>query len=170
MLFDLDGDLGQLRDLVAVRRGRNRPLILAEAVPAARAALGPVLDEASDPLLRDELAGRPLVTRLTTGRTAGRRALPPRARPGRILRRRARSVPRALAQALLEPLDACLEAGDLALIASAQLDQELDTGLASRVVDRLGLGALHAKRIRRDPTSTSLCQPHPAPQPAAPRG
>jgi hypothetical protein len=60
-----------------------------------------------------------------------------------------------LAQLLLEALDPRLQAGDLALIASGQLDQELDARLTTGVIDRLGFGALHAKGFAR----RRLCPP-----------
>jgi hypothetical protein len=67
----------------------------------------------------------------------------------RVGRGRARGVLGVLAQLLLEPLDPGLQAGDLALVACRQLDQELNAGIPAGVVDRFGLGALHAKRFAK---------------------
>jgi hypothetical protein len=123
VLGDPDRDRRQLRDLVALGLADGLSLGATETASAARAALGPMVDDLIKLGLGHELASRALVTRLPTLLTRARRPPGPRSLPRRIGRRRARGVPRVLAQLLLETLDPRLQAGDLALMARRQLDQ-----------------------------------------------
>ncbi len=90
-----------------------------------------------------ELASRALVTGLSTLLACARSALGLRS-SRRVGRRWTRGVLGVLAQLLLEPFDPRLQTSCLALIARRQLDQELHASLAAGVIDRFGLGALHA--------------------------
>ena len=138
---------------------RRRRLTEGQTLTAVRAALGPVLDHLGHLGVGDELARRALVPRLATRLAARRRALTPWPRPWRIGRWRARGVPGAFPQPLLEPLDPRLKSRDLALLASRQLDEELSARLTASVIDHLGLGTLHTGKVRCKPTSSSLCEP-----------
>jgi len=164
VLADADRDRRQLEDLVAVRLAGALALTWLEAPPAARAALGPVLDDLVE--LRDghELASRTLVAGLTA-RLAGARSLGLWNAARRLARRRQRGVARVLAQLLLEALDPRLQASDLALMARRQLDQELDASLATGVIDRFRLGALHAPRFDAAPTSPVMSTAARSPAP-----
>ena len=146
-----DGDRGrrQLGDLVAMGRGGEIVLARIEALPAAEAALRPVVDDLIQLRFGHELASCSLVAGLATLPAGTWRALGRWPLGRRVSRGWARGVLGALAQLLLKPLDPRLQPGHLALVAGGQLDQELDAGLAARVVDRLGLGALHGKKVRR---------------------
>jgi hypothetical protein len=106
-----------------------------------------VVDDLVELLLGHQLAGLALVARLATLLAGARGSLGLGALGGRVGRRWARGVLRALPQLLLEALDPRLQAGDLSLVAGGELDQELDAGLPACVIDSLGLGALHGKRF-----------------------
>lgn len=155
MLGDPDRDRRQLRDLVAVWLPSGFSPTVAEVSSATRAALGPVIDDFIELRLGHELAGRSFVTGLGALLAGTRSTLRLRRLARRVGRRRAGGVLGVLAQLLLEALDPRLQAGDLALVAGGQLDQELDARLTTGVIDRLGFGALHAKGFAR----RRLCPP-----------
>ena len=71
-------------------------------------------------------------------------ARPLRPRLRRIGRRRLGTRPRILTRLLLQPLQTIPVLLDLA----RQLENELDTRLAPRVIDRLRLSTVHARKIR----------------------
>jgi hypothetical protein len=117
-----------------------------------------MLDHLVHPLDRQQSATRARVAGPTAGLAVGALALAPTLSSFRVGRGRKRGVVRVAAQLadlFLEPLHPPLEALHLV----CQRQQDLDARLAPRVVDRLGLGALHVAKVRRAPPGACLCQP-----------
>lgn len=177
MLDDLDRGRRQLRDLVAGRRTRAQPLLLAEAMPAP-AAPRPMVDHPSDLTLCKQ---RPPVTGMTGLATlpAPRSRLSPALRRlWRILARRRRRIPRVAIQPLLEILDTSDQLRDLSVLRvdpRRQRQQNRDDRLAPLLRDRLRLGPLHTARFAApaaDPSGLQQGKPcyfvEPAPIPPPP--
>ena len=118
-----------------------------------------MLDHLTYLLDRQKPAARARVTWLASGLAIGALALAltalARARVGGRRKRRVVGIAAHVTDLLLEPLHPALE--PLHLIGQRQ--QHLDARPAPRVVDRLGLGAVHAPRLRRAEHGACLCQP-----------
>jgi len=142
VLGDLDRERGQLRQLVARRLAAADTLRLGEAMPTG-AALGEALDHPVDSLDREQRPMTAEMARLAARAPARSLLRALRLYPERVLRGRTRRVTRALAQLLLELLDASLEP----LIARLKREDEVDTALPPRLVDRLRLVPLHDTRF-----------------------
>ena len=145
-----DRNRGQLGHLVADRLAERVALRLREAV-AAGAALGPMVDDLLNCLDRGQSPTVAFMTPLGS-RVATRRRRPlARRRAGRILAGWQRGVARVAVQAPLKPGDALLllaqplvKLGNLC----RERQERSDYRLASLLIDRLRLGALHAHGIR----------------------
>jgi hypothetical protein len=146
VLGDVDGDLGQLDDLVASSAADLLRVALGEAPPAST-VLGPVLRYPVDRLQEQEpspLAGVSRLGALAAPGGAGPSGL---LRSRRILARRQRGIARVAIQAAFKLIDPLVLPGDpfgqlLDLLVHPQ--QHGYDRLAAGVVDRLGLGTLHA--------------------------
>jgi hypothetical protein len=92
------------------------------------------------------------MARLGSLATLRRRRPPALRRPRRILAGRHRGVARVAVQALLELRDARRQLGDLRILCGKprrQRQEHSHNGLASLLVDRLRLGALHSAQFSR---------------------
>jgi hypothetical protein len=156
VLGHLHRDLGQLGDLVA--GGLAGLLIsLGEAVPTA-AARRPVVHHPVDRLGRQELSPLAPVVGLGALCSPGRIGALALGRSRRVLTRRGRGVMRVAVQAPLELCDLLTLLGDLSgqlldLLVHPQQDRY--DGLTALVIDRFGLGALHAEEF----VGRRLCPP-----------
>ncbi len=142
MLGHGDRDQRQLRNLMALRRGRLDALALAEGTIAAAAPNGPVLDQLVELLERKQPPVPAFVPGLATRPAPARRRPRPRRRRGRILRRRQRGVTRGTTQPLLKLADPRLEPP----VRHDQLvhpQKQCDRCLLVTVENRLSLGPLH---------------------------
>ena len=165
VLAEDDRGRRQLRDLMARGRPARRALRSAEHV-AAGAALGPVVDE-----LVERRDGRQMPT--TSGMARLGAAPAPRGRswaalrrPRRILAGRQRGVARTPVEALFKIGDADLkppvrlaQLGDLSpeqRVLRREFEEHSDDRLASLLIDRLSLGALHAQGLRGAGVSACL--------------
>jgi hypothetical protein len=147
-----DRDQRQLLDLPARRLTRRRVLAIAEDVPASAAA-GPVLYDLIHRPRRQQRTALARVPRLSALRSPRAvLAAPWRATRG-IGARGCRGVARVASELALELLDPCLELLDAAI----HRQQDLDNRLASCVIDRFGLRALHTPIF----DSAGLCPPGP---------
>jgi hypothetical protein len=157
MLAHDHSDRRQLGELVASRLAGRNPLRLAEYVTAAT-PLGPMLNDLIDALDRLEPTAVTGMTRLPARPTIRPRPLPLR-RPGRILARRQRRVPRTPAQAPLKLLHPSPQLRDLRVLKSDPLRQRHKHGdhrLTTLLEDSLRLSPLHTTRFdtrAQDPSS-----------------
>src|ERR1700704_1740400 len=147
-------DRRQLGDLMATEPPPRAPLLGGERAAAPTARVRVVIDDLIDLILGTELATRTPMPRLPAGLAL--LALPPRqllrarSRPTllpclrRIHRRRPRARARILPRLSLQASQALLKL----LHACSEIKHELHTHLAPRVIDRLRLHALHARKIR----------------------
>src|SRR3954454_208991 len=156
MLGQDHADRWQLGDRVATDPplGLQLPGRELTATPAAR--LRVVIDDLIDLILRAQLATGTAMPRLPTRLAppalpahqllAFRPPLRPPLRPRlrRIHRRRRRTGPRVPPRLLLKPLQPIL----VLLKPRREIENELHTRLTPRVIDRLRLGAVHARKIR----------------------
>jgi hypothetical protein len=158
----------QLGDLVAPEAMRRNPLPRGELVPAPAAAVGIVIDDLIDLILRRELATRAAMTALPARLTQHLLGLHPRLRTAlltrrrRIRRRRLRTIARALTSLLLQLAHPLLKprVRNAQLVKRPrQLENELHAALPARVVDRLRLAALHTPKIRPRYTRSLLWRP-----------
>jgi len=112
----------------------------------ATAALGPVLDHLIHRARRQQIPSTPFVARLAAAPASG--AIFAALGPARRIRARwSGGIARVAIQLALELCDALVLAGDTLLKAAYLLvhaQQHLDDHLTARLIDRLGLGALHA--------------------------
>jgi hypothetical protein len=156
MLGEDHADRRQLGDLMATEPP-TRPLLLScelSAAPAAR--IREVIDDLIHLIRRPVLTTSATVSGLSTRLTAltlpprELLRLPPRLRPPlltrsrRILRRRLGTRTRVLPSLLLQPPQAILVLRN----AVREIENELNTRLTPRVIDRLRIGAVHACKIR----------------------
>jgi len=156
MLGHAHADRRQLAHLVAAEPAARTALLLIKPPPASATRVRVVIDDLIHLILRLQLATRTRVAGLPTLRST--LPLPPhqllglrtRLRPplrtslGRIRRRRLGTSARILTRLLLQTLQPILVLPDPA----RQLEDELDTRLTTRVIDRLRLGTIHARKIR----------------------
>ena len=120
---------------------------------AALTALRPVLNHLIHRACRQELTAVTLVPRLGTLRTSGAIFSPRRPPLARWIGTwRPRGVARTLAELALKLLHTRLQLLDAAI----HRQQNLDYRLAPRVIDRLGLGALHTPGF----DEAELCPPN----------
>lgn len=131
-------------------------LLLGEPMPATTALLRIVIDDLIDLILGLELATRTPMPGLSTRlaalplptlellrlRPRLRTALLPRLR--RIQGRRLGTRPRVLTRMLLQPLQPIRVLPNL----RSETENKLDTRLTPRVINRLRLHAIHARKIR----------------------
>ena len=130
-----------------------------------------VLDDLIDLVLRLEPAARASMPRLATDLALSPLpaqqllSLRPRFRPPllpglrRIARRRLRTRSRVPPRLLLQPPQPLLQPRYLRVIPRGQLQQELNASLPPRVIDHLGLGAIHNPKIRHPHPRTSSRNP-----------
>ena len=149
-------DRRQLRHLVATEPPGRPALRVIEPTTAASARIRKVIDDLIHLILGPQLATRTAMPWLATSlaplglpahqllglRTRLRTPLRPRLR--RILRRRLRARARILPRLLLEPLQSILVLSDPV----GEIENEPDTSLTPRVIDRLRLRAVHTRKIR----------------------
>src|SRR6266511_3711015 len=156
MLAHPDRDRRQLGDLTPGRPGRVDTIRLGELVRTRPAPVGPMLDDLVDLFGREQPPVPALVSVLPAPLAA--RPLPAWTwrRRRRILRRRQRRVPRT-------PIQPTLELGHPSLEALVRIDQPLvrldqlvkpkqqtDRRLTITIQDRLRLGPLHPRQLRRN--------------------
>jgi hypothetical protein len=161
-----DGDLWQLRELVAGRIAQRFAPCLGEAVPAAT-ALGPVLHHQVHCLRRQQPASTAGMARLPALPSSRRTLSPALGRTGRILAWGRGRVPRVATQAPLELGDALVLLGHTLAqsgyplpqqrVLRRQLHQHRDNRLTALPVDRLRLSALHRPDVRRQRHGARLC-------------
>jgi len=156
MLAHDHADRRQLKDLTAAEPPARPALLIVKPPPASATRVWVVIDDLIHLVLRFEIATRTRVPGLPTRRSAlalpahqllglRPRLRPPlRAGPGRIRRRRLGTSARILARLLLQAPQPILVQPDTL----RQPKDELHTRLATRVIDRLRLGAVHARKIR----------------------
>lgn len=165
VLADDHGRRGQLRDLVARWLADGATLRFAEDV-AAGAARGPVLDELIERRQRRQTTTVAWMAGLGAAsasrgrsRAALRRGRRIQAGGQRGVARVAAQAPLQLGEALLLLGEALSQLGDLLpeeSVLGRELKQHGDDRLASLLIDRLGLGALHAQRVRGAGVSACL--------------
>src|SRR5829696_5527780 len=164
MLGHPHGHHRQFLDLTARRRTDRDPVGHTEPMPAD-AVSRPVLDDLVDRPRRQQRAALALMPWLSALLAPRRVLAAPWRRAGRIGAGRLRRVPRralGLALELRDPLlltrDPRRQLLDLRrqpLILRRQRQQDLDSGIATLVTDRLRLGPLHSTRF----DSARLCPP-----------
>ena len=156
MLSHDHADRRQLAHLVATEPPPRPALPIIKPAPATATRLRVVIDDLIHLILGLQIATRtpmpglptrPALLTLPTHQLLGLRTRlrpPLRTRLRRIRRRRPRTRTRILPRLLLQPPQPLLVLHDPA----CQLEDELDTRLTPRVIDRLRLGAVHACKIR----------------------
>lgn len=157
MLGHDHSDRRQLGDLAACRLAGRDPLRLSDHAAAAT-PVRPMLNDLVDALERLEPTAVTGITRLPARPTIRLRPLPLR-RPGRILARRQRRVPRAPAQPPLELLHPSSQLRDLRVLKSdpfRQRHKHHDHRVTTLLVNSLRLSPLHTTRFdtrAEDPSS-----------------
>jgi len=156
MLGPDHADRRQLADLVATEPPPRAPLPDSELASASAARIRIVIDDLIDLILGLELPTRTPMAWLPTSLTLLALAahqllgLRPRLRPPlrprlrRIHRRRTRTRARVLTHPLLQPLQPILMLSK----PIREINNELDTRLTPRVVNRLRLDTIHNRKIR----------------------
>ena len=156
MLGPGHADRRQLGDLVAAEPPTRPALLLAEPMPAPATRVRVVIDDLIDLILGPQLTTGTPMPRLPTSRSPltlpphkllrfrARLSPPLRTRLRRIHQRRLGTRPRVVTRPLLEPLQPILVLRKPA----REINNELDTRLTPRVIDRLRLGAVDACKIR----------------------
>ena len=166
MLAEDDRGRRQLRDLMARGRPERRALRGAEHVAAA-AAGGPVVEKLVERLDRRQMTTVSRMARLGAAPAPRGSSLPALRRGRRILAGGQRGVARVAVQAPLKLGDAFVLLGQaLAQLSDLtpkqgvlrrELQEHGDDRLASLLVDRLRLGALHAQGLRGAGVRACLC-------------
>jgi hypothetical protein len=156
MLGPDHADRRQLADLVATEPPRRPALAIIESASAPTALLRVMIDDLIDLILRPQLAtGTPmpgLTPRLTLLALAAHQLLslraclrpPLRPRLRQIHRRRTRTRARVLTHLLLQPLQPVL----MLRKPVREIENEPDTRLTTRVINRTRLGTIHNRKIR----------------------
>ncbi|MGH2886794.1 MAG: hypothetical protein ACRDPA_29565, partial [Solirubrobacteraceae bacterium] len=156
MLGQDHADRRQLGDLAATKPTAGTALRMIEPTSASTTRIRVVIDDLINPILRAQLTTRTPMPALPTSlapltfsahQFLGLRpglSPPLRARLGRIHLWRLGARARVLPRLLLEPLEPILVLHD----PSSEINNELDTRLTPRVINRLRLGAIHACKIR----------------------
>ena len=156
-MLDADhADRRQLSDLMATEPPAGMPLLVAELAPASTTRCRVVIDDLIDLILGLELApstrmpalpARATLLAFTTHQFLGLRTrlrTPLRPRLGGIRGRWPRARARVLARLLLQSLQTILVLSK----PIREINDELDTRITPRVINRLRLRALHARNIR----------------------
>ena len=149
-------DRRQLRDLVATEPPLRTPLLGGELTTAPTTRIREVIDDLIDLILRPQHATRTAMPRLPASlallalpahqllRPRPRLRPPLRPRLRRIHRRRPGTRTGVLTRRSLQTTQPLLQL----LHPRGEIENELDTNLAARVINRLRLRTLHARKIR----------------------